>query len=172
MAPKENTKELDHPDQWFHPKGLLDRTFQIGIILKGLDGAAELIGAALIAFVPAQAILHLAWRLTAGELAEDPNSFIAGHVLSYAHELAGRDKGFATLFLLSHGLIKVILVVGLLRSLPWAYPFAFVALGSFTIYQVWLIVHHFTIGMTLLTLFDLFIIWLTWREYQKLKAHT
>jgi uncharacterized membrane protein len=33
---------------WFRSKDLLDRTFEIGIILKGLDGLLELIGGALL----------------------------------------------------------------------------------------------------------------------------
>ncbi len=172
MATEDNSEVVEPKGQWFHPRSLLDRTFEIGIILKGLDGVIELVGAALVALIPAHTIMQLATRLTADELAEDPNDFIAGHILQYANELAGRDKWFATAFLLSHGMIKVVLVVGLLRSLPWAYPFAFVTLGGFTLYQVWLIILHNTIGIVLLTLFDLFILWLTWREYQQFKrAH-
>jgi hypothetical protein len=29
---------------WFTPRGLLDTTFEVGIILKGLDGLLELAG--------------------------------------------------------------------------------------------------------------------------------
>jgi uncharacterized membrane protein len=29
---------------WFRPRDLLDQTFEIGIILKGLDGVLEVIG--------------------------------------------------------------------------------------------------------------------------------
>lgn len=155
---------------WFHPQSLLDRTFEIGIILKGLDGIIEVAGALLISLVPAHTIMRFVAHLTARELAEDPNDFVAGHVLQYTNELVGRDRRFAALFLLSHGLIKIVLVIGLLRNLPWAYPFAFVTLGIFTAYQLWLIVTHPTVGIILLTIFDVFIVWLTWREYQKFKA--
>lgn len=154
---------------WFHPTSLLDKTFEIGIILKGLDGLAELLGAFLLLVVPARAITRLAQVVTHRELAEDPNDFIAGHILQYARELAGGNKWFAILFLFSHGMIKIVLVIGLLRNLAWAYPFAFITLGAFIIYQLYLIATHPTIGMVLLTLFDFFIVWLTWREYQKFK---
>lgn len=30
--------------RWFRPRSLLDQTFQIGIILKGLDGLLEVVG--------------------------------------------------------------------------------------------------------------------------------
>jgi uncharacterized membrane protein len=163
-------QSLDTPGHWFHPRSLLDRTFEIGITLKGLDGVIELAGALLVAFVPAHVIMRFVTHLTDKELAKDPNDFIAGHVLQYTNELVGHDKWFAVFFLLTHGLIKVVLVFGLLRNLAWAYPFAFVTLGAFTVYQFWLIATHPTVGIILLTLFDLFIIWLTWREYQKFKA--
>ncbi len=163
-------QSLEKPGQWFHPRSLLDRTFEIGIILKGLDGVIELAGAVLVAFVPAHVIIRFATHLTERQLSKDPHSFIAGHILQYTNELVGQGKWFATFFLLTHGLIKIVLVFGLLRSLPWAYPFAFVTLGSFTIYQFWLIATHPTVGIILLTLFDMFIIWLTWREYQKAKS--
>ncbi len=164
------SKGVETKGQWFHPRSLLDRTFEIGIILKGLDGVIELAGAMLIALVPAHVIVRFVTHLTERELIKDPNDFVAGHILQYANELVGHDKWFATFFLLSHGLIKIVLVFGLLRNLAWAYPFAFITLGAFTIYQFWLILTNPTIGIFLLTLFDLFIIWLTWREYQKFKA--
>ncbi len=158
------------PGRWFHPTSLLDRTFEIGILLKGLDGVIELAGAVLMLFVKPEHITRLADFLTRRELAENPNDFIAGRILQYAHELAGADKRFVMFFLFWHGMIKIILVGGLLRNKAWAYPFAFVTLGLFIIYQLYLIVTHITVGMVLLTLFDGFIVWLTWREYQKFKA--
>ncbi len=157
------------PTRWFQPTSLLDKTFEIGIILKGLDGAIELAGAVLLSLVRPERITHLADMLTRRRLDEDPNGFIANHILQYAHELAGGDRWFVVLFLLSHGLIKVVLVLGLLRNLAWAYPFAFVALGGFILYQFYIIATRPNVGMVLLTLFDLFIVWLTWREYQKFR---
>ena len=139
-------------------------------MLKGLDGAIEIAGAILLLFVRPEHIMHLAYVLTHSELSEEPNDFIAGHILQYANELAGADKRFLILFLFFHGMIKIVLVVGLLRNMVWAYPFAFMTLGAFILYQLYLIATHPTVGMTLLTIFDFFIVWLTWREYQKFKT--
>lgn len=155
---------------WFQPKSLLDKTFEIGILLKGADGVLEIIGALLLLFVSPQTIDAITKLLTQHELSEDPNDFVATHILQYGHELAAVSKTFAILYLLTHGLVKVVLVVGLLRNQRWAYPFAFVTLGLFIAYQLYKIVLQPTLGMILLTIFDVFIVWLTWREYQKLKA--
>jgi uncharacterized membrane protein len=33
---------------WFRPRDLLDQTFEVGIILKGLDGILEVLGGLLL----------------------------------------------------------------------------------------------------------------------------
>ena len=43
---------------WFKPRDLLDRTFEIGIILKGLDGILETIGGLLQILVPPASLNH------------------------------------------------------------------------------------------------------------------
>ncbi len=154
---------------WFKPQTVLDKTFEIGIILKGLDGLVEITGAALLLLVSSATIDRFTTLITKNELDKDPNDFIATHILQYSHELTNGSRVFAIAFLLSHGFIKVVLVVGLLRSLAWAYPFAFVTLGAFIVYQLYRIAVHPTFGMIFLTIFDAFIVWLTWREYQKFK---
>jgi uncharacterized membrane protein len=36
---------------WFRPRYLLDQTFEVGIILKGLDGLLEVVGGLLLLVV-------------------------------------------------------------------------------------------------------------------------
>ena len=55
--------------------------------------------------------------------------------------------------------------MGLLRRELWAYPVAFVFLGGFIVYQIYRMAYAPSVGLALLTVFDVFIIWLTWREY-------
>jgi uncharacterized membrane protein len=70
----------------------------------------------------------------------------------------------------THGVVKLVVVVGLYLRQRWAYPVAFVFLGGFVIYQLYRLTYAPTAGLALLTAFDLFIIWLTWREYRRTKA--
>ena len=58
----------------FKPQDWLDRVFEIGIIGKGLNGAAELIGGLLLLFLTPGRIHHLVASLTQGELSEDPQT--------------------------------------------------------------------------------------------------
>lgn len=157
---------------WFRPKTLLDSTYEIGILIKGIDGLAELAGGLLVLFIRPSFIESIVTHATNSHfVVHHPQFwFIIEPMLRYGGELAHGHNGFAVAFLLSHGAIKIILVAALLRNLPWAYPFALITLGLFTLYQFYLIAVHVTLGMTLLTLLDLFIIWLIWREWQKFKV--
>ncbi len=59
---------------WFRPNDLLDRTFEVGIILKGLDGALEVLGGLLLLLVSPAAINRVTTTLTQHELSEDPTT--------------------------------------------------------------------------------------------------
>ena len=156
---------------WFHPKTLLDKTYEIGIFIKGFDGLVELIAGLFLLIVRPSTIGHWTHAITQAELAENPHSFIATHVLHYGNSLAHGRNTFAIIFLLLHGIIKVTLVVALLRNKPWAYPFAIGALGLFIVYQVYELVTKPTFGMAFLTVLDALIIWLVWREWHQVKTH-
>ena len=150
-------------------RDLLDTTFNITLILKGLDGLLELIGGILLLVISPDAINHFAHQLTQHELSKDRNDFIARHLLHATGNLHNTQV-FGGLYLLTHGLVKIVIVVGLLRREHWAYPVAFVFLGGFVVYQVYRMIYAPTVGLALLTIFDLFIIWLTWREYQRMRS--
>ncbi|HAM01326.1 MAG TPA: DUF2127 domain-containing protein [Acidimicrobiaceae bacterium] len=144
----------------------LDATFDIALVLKGLDGLLELAGGVLLlAFSPAS-IDALARRLTTHELSQDPHDFWARHLLHLTGDLH-KTQVFGAVYLLTHGAVKLAIVVGLLRRERWAYPVAFVFLGGFVVYQVYRLTYAPSVGLALLTAFDLFIIWLTWREYRR-----
>jgi uncharacterized membrane protein len=152
---------------WFRPRDLLDQTFEIGIILKGLDGVLEVIGGLLLLVVSPATIDRLVTNLTQHELSEDPHDFLATHLLRTAHGLTGSAVLFGAVYLLAHGLVKVILVTALLKNQRWAYPWTIAFLGVFIAYQVYRLSFHPSVGLTGLTIFDTVIAWLTYREYRK-----
>ena len=75
-------------------------------------------------------------------------------------------KSFATFYLLSHGIVKLFLVAGLLRNKAWAYPASLAVLGLFIAYQLYRLTFAFSIALVLLTVFDFVVIWLIWHEYR------
>ena len=156
--------------KFFHPRTLLDKFYEVGIIIKGIDGAFELLGGLAVLLIPRSTILHLTNVLTRNELANDPHDFLARHLAHAGHSLATGSHWFAAAFLLTHGIVKVGLVTALLLQKLWAYPWALVLLGLFLIYQIYLLVVHPTFGMGFLSVLDAIIIWLVWREWQHVRA--
>jgi uncharacterized membrane protein len=144
---------------------LLDRIFQVSLTLKGLDGVLELIGGVLLLIVTPQQIGLLGRILTQHELAEDPDDVIANAVLHFTGNLDISTSLFGAAYLLLHGLVKVVLVWAVLRDNLWAYPWMIAFLIVFIAYQSYQMIVSFSWGLLLLTLFDAFVVWLTWREY-------
>ncbi len=152
---------------WFRPKTLLDKTYEIGIIIKGIDGLLELAGGILVlALNPAQ-IGSISRFLTEHELQQDPHDFIAVHIVRAGQHLAGGHNLFAAAFLLTHGLVKVVLVTCLLLNKLWAYPWALGILGLFLVYQVYALFTKPGLGMAFLTVLDIVIIGLIYREWRQ-----
>jgi uncharacterized membrane protein len=151
----------------FKPKDRLDRLFQIGITLKGLNGVAELLGGLLLLFVTPGDIHHLVVALTQGELSEDPHDVIAHYLLHTANGLTGSAVIFGAAYLLLHGAVKVVLVIALLLNKLWAYPCMIIVLFIFICYQLYRIALTPSVGLVALTVFDALIVGLTWREYRR-----
>jgi uncharacterized membrane protein len=149
----------------------LDKTFKIGLVLKGLDGVLEVIGGILLLFLSPDAIAHLVRMLTAHELSEDPHDLVARYLLHTTAHLNHGTTLFGAIYLLSHGLAKIVLVALVLRGKLWAYPWLIGLLLVFIAYQLYEIIFvHFSAGLTALTVFDAFLVWLTWREYRSKRA--
>jgi len=151
----------------FHPRDFLDWVFEVGIVLKGLNGLLELVGGVLLLIVSPAAIKGVVRTLTEGELSEDPHDLIATRLLHTAGGLTGVGLTFGAVYLLLHGVVKVTLVIALLRNKLWAYPWMIAMLLAFIAYQGYLIVLGPSPGLIALTIFDVLIVVLTWREYRK-----
>ncbi len=117
--------------------------FEIGVILKGLNGFLELIGGTLLLLFPPSAIQDFVVGLTHNELSRDPNDFIATHLRAAADHLSVGGKTFAAIFLLSHGVIKAGLVYALIRDKLWAFPWAMGVFTAFVLYQMY---RYFDVG--------------------------
>ncbi len=145
---------------------LLDRVFDVSIILKGIVGVAELVGGVALFFVNPDMIRQWLGWLTAHLLVGHDHSPLAVWFDHLADNLGADATDFAAVYLILHGLIKVVLVWALLKQQLWAYPWMIVALVVFIVYQVYELLVHFTWAMVALTVFDLFIVALTLREWQ------
>ena len=145
--------------------------FQVSLWLKGAFALFEIAGGVLAYLVPQQFLLNLAAVLTRHELAEDPHDVIANYLLHAAQHYSVGTREFTAIYLVSHGLTKLWLIVGLLRERLWYYPTALVVFGLFIAYQVYRFSHTHSAFLLLITALDVLVIVLTWHEYRFLRRH-
>jgi uncharacterized membrane protein len=151
----------------FKPKTSFDKVFEIGILLKGVDGLIELIGGLLLVVANPERINRFVSQITHNELIHDPHDFFATHIVHWSQQLTKGAVLFAGIYLLAHGVAKLVLVVEILRNHLWAYVGLIVLTGIFIIYQTYDIVVAGSLSLVLLNIFDIIIIYLTIREYKK-----
>lgn len=147
-------------------KKLIREAFDVGVVLKGIDGILEVIGGILLFFIKPQTIDNIVRFFTQHELSEDPHDLIANYFLNTAQNLAISSKYFWIYYLFSHGLVKIIIVSGLLLNKLWAYKLGLIFLIFSIFYQTYRFILNGSIGMLFLTLFDIVVIWLVWKEYR------
>lgn len=144
--------------------------FLISVLLKGAISLAEVFVGALILFIPisffTDLVIHLTETILAGH-----GDFIVRELVYVAEELSLAGSTFIAIYLLSRGLIKVLLIAALLKNQLWAYPLSLVVLAGFVSYQLYQIAASFSLFIIALTLFDLVVMWFIWREYQVLTSH-
>jgi uncharacterized membrane protein len=133
--------------------------------VKGFDGALEIIGGLLLLLISPAALSHLVIALTQHELVEDPQDWIANALRDTVAHMSISTQVLGGAYLIAHGLIKIVVVVGVLRGYRWAYPTAIGVLGAFIAYQLYRLSYAYSLGLLLITLFDIVIVGLTWREY-------
>ena len=92
---------------------ILKSTFRAGITLKAIDGVLEIIGGMWLWLIPPSAMNSVIKVLVEHELSRDPHDFIAIHLLRTSEMLLSSNRLFASMYLLSHGAVKVVLVVAL-----------------------------------------------------------
>jgi uncharacterized membrane protein len=69
------------------PRDWLDHVFEIGVVLKGIDGLLEVVGGVLLLLVARAEVSGLVHALTQHELSEDPRDLIATRLLHTASSL-------------------------------------------------------------------------------------
>lgn len=150
-----------------------DKAFAITLVLKAIDALGEVAGGLWLLLIDPRWLQSRVAALVAPELREDPRDFLAAHILHWAAHLKEHAILFAAMYLLSHGVAKLVVLVEIVRGRLWAYPGLIVLTALFAAYQLYhMAVTGLSPGYLALTLFDLLIIALTAVEYAKLRSRS
>lgn len=158
---------MSSPEQIARREKALHEAFEVSIVLKGIGAFAESILGALLLY--STNVVDIIRALIENELLDDPDGFLATHFTSLLAP-SPEAQHFGGLYLLSHGVVKLVLVIGLWRGILWSYPASLVVFALFIVYQIDRYFSTHSPWLLFLTVVDLAIMWLIWHEYRgKLK---
>ena len=148
---------------------IIHRAFEIGIVLKALNSIIEIAGGIALYLVSTEQIVALVRAATQSELVGDRNDWVATHLLVMAESLSLSSKSFYAFYLLTHGVVKLGLAVGLLARKLWAYPASLAVFVLFIAYQLYRYSYTRSPGLLVLTAFDIIVLWLVWHEWRVMR---
>ncbi len=135
----------------------IHQIFVVSVLFKGAHALIEIVGGLT---------LYLFSSETIGRWIDevDPNEVIARY-------FPMTEQHFFAFYLLSHGMVKSVLVWGLLKEKLWAYPASFVVFSAFIAYQLYRYSYTHELSLIVLSIFDVFVIALAVHEYRLLRKH-
>ncbi len=150
-------------------KSLTHHFFYISVLLKALNGIAEVILGVSVFFISKETLTQFVAFLARVELSEDPGDLIANYLVKAVEHYTFTNQIYISIYLLIHGVLKVALVYCLLKRYLWAYPTAIVVFGLFGAYQIFAYVHTPNLNLIILTILDVVVMGVTYLEYRNLK---
>ncbi len=150
-------------------KDLVHIGFEIGLLMKGIDGILEIIGGILLLFLSPVRLNSIMRLLTQHELSDDPKDKVANLLLSYSHSFSISTQHFGVTYLLSHGLVKCLLIFLLWQKKLFAYPLTILSLLLFIAYQAYRYLYSQSAFLIVLSVLDIVMVVLTVLEYKKVK---
>jgi uncharacterized membrane protein len=153
-----------------HPHSAFERWYSVVVAVKGLDGLVELLSGLVLLVAPR--LTGGALEALAAELAEGTSPLRDAAARSIAAAGGGLVTGAAPLavFLLVHGLVKLLTVYALLRRAIRWYPWALAALGVLLVVQLADLITAPAIGGGVLAVLDVLVLVLVSWEYRRLRA--
>lgn len=153
----------------FDGKKLLDKIFEIGILIKSFFGFFEVLGGIFFAFSGQKIINNSLIYLTQSEVAEDPNDLFTNYLIKFGNSIALAPQVFAVVYLILHGVINIWLAISISKGKRKVYPVAMSVFSVFIIYQLYKYFNSHSLSLLLLTLFDMFFVYVIYLEYKKNK---
>lgn len=147
------------------------RLFEAGIVGKAIVSIAEIIAGLVFVFASRDALAQFAFSLFGGELNETPRDALWNYFANEIHRFAATPQSVWAFIFLSHGIVKILLVIGLWQKQMWAYPASAIVFLGFIIYQFYQLSYTPSAALWAITIFDMVVVWLIIHEYRWRQAH-
>lgn len=151
----------------------IDKVFKTITLLKGIHAIIEIISGILLFMISKEFIAWTIVKFVDGGIVAGADNFIIQYITQFGLDLTLATKFFFGVYLLSHGIVNLSLVYGIIKKPFWAYPISILFFIGFIIYQTY---SYFILPsgwLLFLTIFDIFFIGLVFYEYNRLlKTHS
>ena len=155
------------------PHGLFHDLFDIVVVLKALNGFAEIASGTTLLWIKVGTIMEWVQWLTQSELLQDPHDLLATSLEHWAMNFGHDAQIFSGLYLLAHGVVKFTIAILLFKERPWVFPLGLILFSVLVVFSL----HHVSIhwswvlaGFIAFDLFTISIIAKEWRGVEKLKS--
>ncbi len=136
--------------------------FKVGLTIKALNGFAEIIGGAML-LMPlevARVVLHLSMK----EFEKNPNAAIGVGLERLGFSVLSVTV-LGALYLMVHGVTKVVLIGAAFKEKMWGYHGLIIILSVFSVLELWRSVEKHSALILALAFFDALIVLLVAKEY-------
>jgi uncharacterized membrane protein len=147
---------------------LLHVSFEIGLLLKGINSLLEIAGGFLLLYFNPDRLHRIIQVLTQHRLTEDTRDLLVQFILKITSGYTVSAQHFGFIYLESHGFVKLLIIFLLYRKIKWAYPLSILFLFLFIIYQLHRFSFDHSFWLIYLSVFDAIMIFLTWKEYKSM----
>lgn len=151
---------------WFHAAWNKQVFLEAGLVFKLVFAVLEIAGGALVYFISGEKITNLVLFLTQHELGEDPGDFFANYLLTLSSG-PPLSRSFFFLYLVLHGVIKMVVITGVFSRKKWAYPAAIIVFSSFIIFEIFSLIHHHSFWVLFVAMVDIAVIALIVNDREK-----
>ncbi len=143
--------------------------FEISLLIKGLNAITDLTGGIIIWFTSKAVLITFLLNFFQNELSDDPKDYIANFIVNSAASLAVSSQYFIGFYLMIHGILKIFLLICLYKKKLWAYPTSIIVFSLLIFYQSYNYFLNHSVLILAFTIFDIFLVLLTIREYIHLR---
>lgn len=137
--------------------------FRVSLAIKGLDAIAEFAGG-LFLLMPSH-VSRVALELAGRESARHPHAAIGRILESLGTSVLTVTLGGA-IYLMVHGLAKVVLIAAALKGKSWGYVGLIAVLSVFAVFELYRFLTRQAYGLLALAIFDGFVVYLIAKEYR------
>ena len=140
--------------------------FRVSIVAKVFFSVGEILAGLAFTFLSYDAMRSFILPLFGDELVESSRDVLWTYVVQEIQKFQATPQAAWAAIFISHGVVNLLLLIGLWRNKLWVYPLAVVVFSFFMIYQFYQLTFTPSLVLWIVTIIDIAVIALIAHEYR------